>query len=111
MAVSRPDHTATRFRAAKACRQCHQRRVKCDALEKGIPCTRCQQRGDSDCELITSRRGTYPRDRMRTQETTRVNSASNEANMFKGQMEIDISQSPSNGHLSPGQPTSELSSP
>lgn len=54
-----------RFRAAKACLRCNQRRVKCDALENGLPCTRCRQNDVQDCELIQSNRGTYSRKKAR----------------------------------------------
>ncbi|KAH6884461.1 fungal-specific transcription factor domain-containing protein [Thelonectria olida] len=54
-----------RCRAAKACKACHDRRVKCDAVERGTPCTRCEQYGISACSLIKSKRGTYPRNRAR----------------------------------------------
>ncbi|KAK7178627.1 hypothetical protein PSPO01_15321 [Paraphaeosphaeria sporulosa] len=50
-----------RFRAAKACRACHQKRVKCDASERGTPCTRCEQRREPECTLMQSRRGIYAR--------------------------------------------------
>ncbi|KNG45729.1 transcriptional regulatory protein amdr [Stemphylium lycopersici] len=50
-----------RFRAAKACRRCHEKRVKCDASERGTPCSRCTQRQEPECVLIQSRRGVYPR--------------------------------------------------
>lgn len=48
-------------RASKACQTCHRRRVKCDASEVGLPCTRCKQGGVPDCRFIVSRRGTYDR--------------------------------------------------
>ena len=50
-----------RLRAAKACGTCNERRVRCDASTVGIPCTRCRQGGKTTCQLITSKRGTYPR--------------------------------------------------
>ena len=50
-----------RVRTAKACRLCNEKRVKCDASERGTPCTRCEQRGESNCQLIQSRRGIYVR--------------------------------------------------
>lgn len=53
--------TPIRFRAAKACRACHQKRVKCDASERGTPCTRCEQRREPECTLMQSRRGIYTR--------------------------------------------------
>ena len=52
---------AVRCRAAKACRRCNELRVKCDASERGIPCTRCEHRNEPECKLIESRRGIYPR--------------------------------------------------
>lgn len=50
-----------RVRTAKACRLCNAKRVKCDASERGTPCTRCETRGEPDCTLIESRRGIYVR--------------------------------------------------
>ncbi|KAE8143817.1 hypothetical protein BDV38DRAFT_232087 [Aspergillus pseudotamarii] len=52
---------AGRIRASKACRRCNEKRVKCDASERGMPCTRCIQRNEPDCRLIQSRRGVYTR--------------------------------------------------
>lgn len=52
-------------RASKACQSCHRRRVKCDASEIGLPCTRCKQGRIPDCRFIVSRRGTYDRRRQR----------------------------------------------
>ena len=57
---SRP-RPAGRIRASKACRRCNEKRVKCDASERGLPCTRCIQRREPDCRLIQSRRGVYAR--------------------------------------------------
>lgn len=56
-----------RVRTAKACRLCNAKRVKCDASERGTPCTRCEQRGEPDCTLIQSRRGIYVRKPRRQQ--------------------------------------------
>ncbi|KIW32580.1 uncharacterized protein PV07_04110 [Cladophialophora immunda] len=50
-----------RVRAGKACIHCHQRRVKCDAWQNGVPCSRCQLKGFPDCALIKTRRGTWDR--------------------------------------------------
>ncbi|KAI5196695.1 hypothetical protein E4T39_07665 [Aureobasidium subglaciale] len=50
-----------RCRAAKACRRCNELRVKCDASERGTPCTRCEHKNEPECALIESRRGIYPR--------------------------------------------------
>jgi hypothetical protein len=60
-----------RSRAAKACRTCHQKRIKCDASERGTPCTRCEQRREPDCTLMQSRRGIYVRKpRQQPQQST-----------------------------------------
>ncbi|KAK6379359.1 hypothetical protein LTS17_006277 [Exophiala oligosperma] len=56
---------ANRFRAARACQRCHLKRVKCDAMVHGLPCTRCQEIGNDDCVLMQSKRGTYLRTRSR----------------------------------------------
>ena len=67
-----------RFRAAKACKRCNQRRIKCDALEKGTPCTRCHQSNQPECVLLTSRRGTYPRKKDRLDNLSDRNSPAQE---------------------------------
>jgi Fungal Zn(2)-Cys(6) binuclear cluster domain len=61
-----------RFRAAKACRRCNEKRVKCDAIEHGIPCTRCEQGNRNDCALIQSRRGIYQRKKNRNDSQTKT---------------------------------------
>src|ERR1700733_8524699 len=49
---------AKRKRAAFACKPCNSRRLKCDAVESGLPCTRCRSLGrEADCEPHQSRRG------------------------------------------------------
>lgn len=60
-----------RCRAAKACKACHQRRVKCDAVQKGLPCTRCEQNGIHPCCLIESKRGTYARGKSKQSGTAK----------------------------------------
>ncbi|KAL1893742.1 hypothetical protein Sste5346_006243 [Sporothrix stenoceras] len=38
--------------ARSTCTACHQRKVKCDAHDRGYPCTRCRKNGnESDCRL------------------------------------------------------------
>ncbi|KAL3450261.1 fungal-specific transcription factor domain-containing protein [Aspergillus insuetus] len=54
-----------RVRAAKACRRCSQRKIKCDAVQNGFPCSRCRMDEVDDCTLILSRRGTYDRNAAR----------------------------------------------
>ncbi|KAJ4244214.1 hypothetical protein NW762_014596 [Fusarium torreyae] len=61
-----------RCRAAKACKACHDRRVKCDAVERGTPCTRCENHGVSPCILVKSKRGTYPRNKARPDTGSRA---------------------------------------
>ena len=51
-----------RVRAAKACQRCNHKRVKCDAVAVGQPCSRCLRNRISDCVLVESRRGRYSRD-------------------------------------------------
>jgi hypothetical protein len=50
-----------RLRASKACSRCNQRKVKCDAAQIGVPCSRCQMDHVNDCTLIVSKRGIYDR--------------------------------------------------
>jgi hypothetical protein len=67
-----------RFRAAKACRRCNEKRVKCDAIERGIPCTRCEQGKRNDCALIQSRRGIYQRKKNRNDSQTKTSGSEKE---------------------------------
>ncbi|OJI96495.1 hypothetical protein ASPVEDRAFT_872235 [Aspergillus versicolor CBS 583.65] len=55
----------SRLRAAKACRRCSQRKIKCDAVQNGLPCSRCRMDKTDDCTLALSRRGTYDRNAAR----------------------------------------------
>ncbi|KIW84335.1 hypothetical protein Z517_03585 [Fonsecaea pedrosoi CBS 271.37] len=59
--AARTTFVPARFRAAKACLLCRQKRVKCDAMDHGTPCTRCVLSGKTDCVLFESKRGTYKR--------------------------------------------------
>jgi len=44
-----------RQRSAVACQICHTRRIKCDAVAKGLPCSSCERTGQR-CRLIDSKR-------------------------------------------------------
>lgn len=44
-----------RQRSAVACERCHGRRIKCDAIANGLPCSTCTGTGQS-CQLIKSKR-------------------------------------------------------
>ncbi|OAP57834.1 hypothetical protein AYL99_08572 [Fonsecaea erecta] len=51
-----------RIRAAKACKPCNGRRIRCDAVVRGTPCSNCIQRNDTGCFFpTTSKRGLYAR--------------------------------------------------
>lgn len=53
-------NSGKRKRAAFACKPCNARRLKCDAVECGTPCSRCRSLNrEQDCELHQSRRGKY----------------------------------------------------
>ncbi|KAM0718177.1 hypothetical protein Q7P37_006509 [Cladosporium fusiforme] len=54
---------AVRQRASKACIRCNKRKLKCDAVQKNGPCSRCRMDRVEGCVLGTSRRGTYIRTR------------------------------------------------
>ncbi|KIY04198.1 uncharacterized protein Z520_00891 [Fonsecaea multimorphosa CBS 102226] len=58
---ARPEFVAARFRATRACYGCRQKRVKCDAMDQGTPCSRCVASGHTNCLLFESKRGTYKR--------------------------------------------------
>ncbi|KAK9321564.1 fungal-specific transcription factor domain-containing protein [Lipomyces orientalis] len=49
-------------RSSIACSRCHGSKVKCDFSIHGSPCSRCKERGATDCRKIQSRRGTYDRE-------------------------------------------------
>ncbi|RSL80628.1 hypothetical protein CEP51_006449 [Fusarium floridanum] len=40
----------------RACIVCHQRKVRCDILEKGIPCSNCQSQDRSNCRLYEKKK-------------------------------------------------------
>lgn len=63
-----------RVRAAKACKRCNQRKVKCDAMKNGLPCSRCRMDNHDDCALVLSRRGNYDRKMSSRQVRLRRNS-------------------------------------
>lgn len=50
-----------RLRASRACQTCSLRKVRCDATEVGIPCSRCRVDQSTNCVLLPSKRGTYAR--------------------------------------------------
>ncbi|KIW42284.1 uncharacterized protein PV06_05847 [Exophiala oligosperma] len=89
-----PEKPRHRVRAFKACQRCNQRKVKCDAAQTGLPCTRCKVDGAQGCAFISSRRGTYDRwrsvkARARTPQSnstaeTRVESTSPDAGQIEG---------------------------
>ncbi|KAH8696232.1 fungal-specific transcription factor domain-containing protein [Talaromyces proteolyticus] len=49
-----------RQRAKRACTECNTRRVRCDVVLQGQPCSNCQASGGK-CEVVPSKRGRYPR--------------------------------------------------
>ncbi|KAK4973179.1 hypothetical protein LTR42_006473 [Elasticomyces elasticus] len=71
--------THNRARASKACARCNKKRVKCDALTVGQPCSRCRRGGISECVLISSRRGLYKRQRAATSSLEPTVQSSDEA--------------------------------
>lgn len=50
-----------RLRASRACQTCSLRKVRCDATEVGLPCSRCRVDKSPNCVLVSSKRGTYAR--------------------------------------------------
>lgn len=49
-------------RRPRACVHCHIRKVRCNAWQVGIPCTRCKRRNQADtCLLALSSHGGVPR--------------------------------------------------
>lgn len=53
--------STTRCRASAACNNCHARKSKCDAQDKGTPCSSCQRRGLERCHILPTIRGKYNR--------------------------------------------------
>jgi len=47
---------AKRKRSMIACRNCNERRVRCDGSITGLPCTTCKSAGRTDCAFIDSKR-------------------------------------------------------
>jgi len=57
-AVQIHDSKPKKRRASFACVPCNQRRLKCDVVERGAPCTRCRSGGkEKDCQIHESKRG------------------------------------------------------
>lgn len=56
--------TRSRVRTGKACTRCHEKRIKCDAMQH-MPCTHCVRDGHADCVLWETKRGTYTRSALR----------------------------------------------
>ncbi|KAF9893041.1 hypothetical protein FE257_012452 [Aspergillus nanangensis] len=65
----------SRLRAAKACRRCSQRKIKCDAVQNGLPCSRCRMDKTDDCTMALSRRGTYDRNAAARRKNSTVSQA------------------------------------
>ena len=58
-----------RVRASKACSRCNQRKIKCDAAQAGLPCSRCRMDHVVDgCTMIASKRGMYNRKNSRRRQ-------------------------------------------
>lgn len=47
---------AKRKRSMIACKNCNERRVRCDGSITGLPCTTCKAAGRTDCAFIDSKR-------------------------------------------------------
>lgn len=60
----------TRLRASKACSRCNQRKIKCDAAQTGLPCSRCRMDHVDGCTLIVSKRGMYDRKNWRRRQSS-----------------------------------------
>ncbi|KAK1657907.1 fungal-specific transcription factor domain-containing protein [Colletotrichum godetiae] len=52
----------------RACVTCHQRKVRCDILEKGTPCSKCEANNISDCRIF---------EKKKTRSSTRVSQSPN----------------------------------
>ncbi|KAM0693215.1 hypothetical protein Q7P36_006468 [Cladosporium allicinum] len=78
---------AARQRASKACVRCNKRKLKCDAVQKKGPCSRCRMDQVDGCVLGTSRRGTYIR-----QPRHRRNADRGSSNDEDSQQELDTAR-------------------
>jgi hypothetical protein len=85
MRQGRVDQGFQRTRAVKACKRCNQKRTKCDAFERGTPCTKCRQSNIEECVLIQSRRGTHPRKKLKPT----VDTVEGNGNLIAGATEND----------------------
>ncbi|KAG9250715.1 fungal-specific transcription factor [Emericellopsis atlantica] len=58
MDPGRPERPANGRRRAngRACTHCHQRKVRCDILDKGAPCTNCRTTGRAGCLMYEKKR-------------------------------------------------------
>ncbi|KAM0415796.1 hypothetical protein ACHAPT_013257 [Fusarium lateritium] len=92
-----------RLRASRACQACSSRKVRCDATEIGLPCSRCRVNKSPNCFLVASRRGTYPRKQHK--EQTRQQSAMSPSPVGSGSAASDRDPS------APAQPGSVTYSP
>lgn len=54
-AASSSQHPARRPRASKACISCHTRKIRCDALQVGFPCSQCKA-NNFDCAVATRKK-------------------------------------------------------
>ncbi|KAE8163266.1 fungal-specific transcription factor domain-containing protein [Aspergillus tamarii] len=61
---SNKQRARTRVRAGKACTRCHEKRIKCDAMNQ-MPCTHCLRDRHAECVLRETKRGTYTRSGLR----------------------------------------------
>lgn len=66
---------SVRLRAPRACQACSARKVRCDATEVGLPCSRCRVNESPNCFLVASRRGTYARKPHQKQAPRQVTAA------------------------------------
>ncbi|KAL4919260.1 fungal-specific transcription factor domain-containing protein [Aspergillus aurantiobrunneus] len=84
-------------RAKQACVHCHGRRIRCDVLQQR-PCSNCVAQ-DVPCELGVSRRGKYPRKKLKSQsmEQPALTSPSNPS--------IPSPSQTTSNHPSPNEPT------
>ncbi|KAI5465822.1 fungal-specific transcription factor domain-containing protein [Mariannaea sp. PMI_226] len=51
-----PTGSSERRSNGRACVTCHQRKIRCDILIKGTPCSNCQSQGHSSCRLYEKKK-------------------------------------------------------
>ncbi|KAH7311476.1 fungal-specific transcription factor domain-containing protein [Stachybotrys elegans] len=63
---------ANRRTNGRACTHCRQRKVRCDVLDKGAPCTNCRARAQPDCTMYEASRTRHRSSQLRSSPSLRL---------------------------------------